>query len=819
MKIKWSLKILSLALLLTLVISVGISMNGLLEPVQAQPGETAEGTIEQTGRFSGGSGTPDDPYLVATPAELKSVRELPEAYFQQVKDIDLDGINWEPIGSFSERFSGQFDGGEFIIKNLTIYYSDFGRVGLFGHVDGATLQNIFLKNVNIEVSTWLAGSSAAQYVGGLAGVSSRSNVENVHVIGEANYITLIHDSHRICHTCRIGGLVGVNETNVAGFDGRALIHYASINAQVVGNNVDYVGGLVGNNFGTIRHSFSEGGVSGERRVGGLVGNNAGVITDSYSQAEVSGFNQVGGFAGASTHTSGVDIHRSYSTGMVYGEGEDVGGFMGEASSIGYYSNCYWDIQTSQQSISAGGSSVLGLTTEELQMEKTYRYFNFNTLWQIDEEKDYPVFQDLAAYDLPQRVNLDELTGSGSEDDPYIITNADELNAMRQDLTASYQLGNDIDLSASVAWKYGRGWMEVGSSGSNQFTGSFDGVGFKIENLTMNRPRRAVVNYYMGLFGNTDEISFKNLRLEDVNIHCYRHCGALAGRLSDGDVENVSVSGIVFSHDHDIGGVFGVSYPKNRFQNIIAEVDVHGRDNIGGIGGRMASSVLHSAVAVGSVQGADRVGGLMGAMSYSDSAVTDSFNRASVSGQDEVGGLVGFLARGAIEHSYSTGHVTGTGDYVGGLVGRNTRLDTASTTDLAGSSVRDDGGVSDSYWNTETSNQEISAGGLGRTTDEMTYPYAANTYVGWDFVHIWGADSDHLYNAGYPFLQSINVGISVIEEIEQLDPMEADLVDEDSERLVPELLNCFRSIFLIIAAPTLIFSGIFSKKILSRWADG
>ena len=811
MKIKWNLKMLSLVLLLTLVISTGIRMNGLPGPVQAQPAEITEGMIDQAGRFSGGSGTPDDPYLVATPAELKSVSELPEAFFQQVQDIDLEGINWEPIG----LFSGQYDGGGFLIENLTIYYLEFGRVGLFGHVDGASLQNIFLKNVNIEVSTRLEGSSAAQYVGGLAGYANRSYIENVHVIGEANYVRLIHDSHTICHTCRIGGLVGVNLTNELGFDGRALIHNASINAQVVGDNVDYVGGLVGNNSGTIRHSYSKGEVSGERQVGGLVGHNAGVITDSYSQAEVSGFNQVGGLVGYSPHK----IHRAYSTGMVFGEGEDVGGLIGEASSRDYYSNCYWDVETSEQATSAGGNDVVGLTTEALQQQATFQYFNFKTLWQIDEESDYPGFQDLAAYDLPQPVNLDDLTGSGSEDDPYILTNPDELNAMRQDLTASYRLGNDIDLSASVVWNYGRGWMEVGSSTGNQFTGSFDGAGFTIENLTMNRPRLAVVNYYMGLFGNTDETSFKNLRLEDVNIHCYRHCGALAGRLSDSDVENVSVSGIVFSHDDDIGGVFGVCYPENRFQNIFAEVEVRGRDNIGGIGGRVASSMLHSVMVMGGVQGADRVGGLTGAMSYSDSEVTDSFNRASVSGQDEVGGMVGYLARGVIEHSYSSGLVSGTGDYVGGLVGNNTSLDTASTVNSAGTSVQDDGGVSESYWNTETSSQETSAGGLGRTTEEMTYPYAANTYAGWDFVSTWGADSDHLYNDGYPFLQSINIGISIIEETEQLDPIDPDLDDEDSERLLSELLNCFRSIFLLITAPTLIFSGISSKKTLSRWADG
>ncbi len=747
-----NLKVLSILLLLMLTFSAGLKTSTEPEPVQAQPATHVDGATEHafepTGTFAGGSGTADDPYLVATAAQLENIRQFPEAYFLQVGNIDLDGINWEPIGTPSERFKGQYDGGEYIIKNLTIYYSNHSRVGLFGDVYEATLQNIFLKNINIEVSTWVGGVSAGQYVGGLAGYASKSNIDNVHVIGEDSYITLSHDPNGSCHTCRIGGLISTNVTNVLGFDGRALIHNASSNAQVIGVNVDYVGGLVGINYGTIRHSYSKGEVSGENRIGGLVGHNAGVITDSYSQADVNGLNQVGGFAGYSPQT----IHRSYSTGMVSGTGEDVGGFMGEASSRDHYSNCYWDIQTSDQATSAGENGVVGLTTEAMQQQATYRYFNFNTLWQIDEENGYPAFQNLAAYGLPTPIVLDELAGAGTEDDPYILTNVDELNAMRQDLTANYRLGNDIDLSPSVAWNYGRGWMEVGKSTGNQFTGSFDGAGFTIYNLTMNRPRFAVVNYYMGLFGNTDEVSIKNLHLEDVNIQCYRHCGSFAGRLIDGGLENISVIGVVFSHNDAVGGVIGDCYHENSFQNIFAKVDVRGRDNTGGIGGRMISSMLRSVMVEGSVQGRDRVGGLVGALTYSVSEVTDSFNRALVSGQDEVGGLIGTIGGGAIVHSYSSGPVSGTGDYVGGLVGRNTRLDATSTENLAGTSVLDDGNVTESYWDIEGSGQDTSAGGLGRTTDQMTYPYAANTYVGWDFVYTWGADSDYLYNAGYPYLR-------------------------------------------------------------------
>ena len=767
MKNKSSLKILSLVLLLALIISAGISVNGLPGPVQAQPGETVEGTIDQTRSFAGGSGTPDDPYLVATADELNNVRKVMDAHFLQIADIDLGvpayttGEGWWPLGAPTGGngvvyFTGSYDGGGYVINNLTINPVDpddspAGHLyfALFGYVDRAILKNIFLENIDIRATK----SDGSWYVGGLAGYARNSILENVHVIGEGNVIHALHGGTGPTGGSNIGGLVGMHHRTDVGLEESGLIHNASSNATLVGELTNNVGGLVGVNYGIIRHSHSMGEVRGANSVGGLVGHNNSVITDSYSRAFVSGVNQVGGFVGGSPHTGGVAIHRSYSTGQVSGD-EDVGGFIGEASSIGSYSNCFWDVENSKQHKSAGGEGVVGLTTEEMQMEKTYRYFNFNTLWQIDEENDYPDFQDLAAYGLPQSINLGDLTGSGSEDDPYILTNADELNAMRQDLTASYRLGNDIDLSPSVAWNYGRGWMEVGRSASDeQFTGSFDGAGFTIEYLTMNRPRQRPINNYQGLFGYTRNAVFENINFDAVNIHCHDTCGPLAAFLSGGSVENVSVNGVVYANYNDVGGVIGRCQYGTSLQNIFTEVDVHGRHNTGGIAGNMDGGVLFSANVLGSVQGAFRVGGLAGRLRYSTSLISDSYNRASVSGYDEVGGLVGLLDAGAIDQSYSSGLVSSTRDHVGGLVGRNTSLDTASTADLAGSSVRDDGNVSDSYWDTETSNQETSAGGIGRATEEMTYPYAANTYAGWDFVHTWGADTDHLYNAGYPYLRA------------------------------------------------------------------
>ena len=114
---------------------------------------------------------------------------------------------------------------------------------------------------------------------------------------------------------------------------------------------------------------------------------------------------------------------------------------------------------------------------------------------------------------------------------------------------------------------------------------------------------------------------------------------------------------------------------------------------------------------GNVTGDSGVGGLVGLTS---GTVSNSYSTSSVIGDVAVGGLVGFNT-GTISKSYSTGSVTGI-ESVGGLVGKN------------------DWTVSDSFWNIDTSGQTTSAGGTGKTTEQMKNII---TYSGatWDIVTV------------------------------------------------------------------------------------
>jgi hypothetical protein len=104
-------------------------------------------------------------------------------------------------------------------------------------------------------------------------------------------------------------------------------------------------------------------VAGQARVGGLVGENQGTVRDSYATSAVSGDTHVGGLAGANSGT----VSNSYSTGSVTGD-EKVGGLVGYRFMYGTVNDSFWDTQTSGQATSAGGT---GKTTTQMKNIATF----------------------------------------------------------------------------------------------------------------------------------------------------------------------------------------------------------------------------------------------------------------------------------------------------------------------------------------------------------------------------------------------------------------------------------------------------------------
>jgi len=166
----------------------------------------------------------------------------------------------------------------------------------------------------------------------------------------------------------------------------------NVDLAITGGGDQQVGGLAGGSSGAVTDSYSTGSMSGSHQVGGLVGWNAGAVSNSYSTGSVTGL-RVGGLVG--WNYAGT-VSNSYSTGIVTGEGE-VGGLIGLNNVI--VSNSFWDVETSGQSTSAGGT---GKTTAEMNNIATFSAAGWNIvavgslsernltyIWNIADGQTYP----------------------------------------------------------------------------------------------------------------------------------------------------------------------------------------------------------------------------------------------------------------------------------------------------------------------------------------------------------------------------------------------------------------------------------------------
>ncbi|MCB9370820.1 hypothetical protein H6501_04440 [Candidatus Woesearchaeota archaeon] len=192
----------------------------------------------------------------------------------------------------------------------------------------------------------------------------------------------------------------------------------------------------------------------------------------------------------------------------------------------------------------------------------------------------------------------------------------------------------------------------------------------------------------------------------------RDVGGLVGYVYYSSIDNSYSTGTVTGSSY-IGGLVGSTW-GSQLRNVSASGAVSGSsDNVGGLVASHGYSSIDNSYSTGTVTGTSNIGGLAGYLTTS-STINNSYSSSSVSGTSNVGGLVGNSnSSNIINNSYSIGAVTGSSN-VGGLVGIS-----ASSTAL------------DSYWDTDTSGQALSALGIGKTTSELQTP-TTNTgiYLNW-----------------------------------------------------------------------------------------
>ncbi|MGG1263865.1 filamentous hemagglutinin [Brevibacillus laterosporus] len=280
-------------------------------------------------------------------------------------------------------------------------------------------------------------------------------------------------------------------------------------------------------------------------------------------------------------------------------------------------------------------------------------------------------------------------GGGTQADPYIVSNEEDLNNVRNNLSAWYLQDRDIVMGR---YQTGSGFEPIGN-GSNQFRGVYDGNGYSIKSLYINSNTDET-----GLFGASLSSTIQNVRLIDPNVISSKsRVGALVGYGYNTYIFNCNViGGVVESKGGGecTGGLVGTLY---------------GNDSYGGSSGIYYSYNYKCNVK----SNGNIVGGILGQGYYS--------NRKYV----------------YVYHCFSTGKVEDT------TIAQNK----TGHGGLIGYFTPDEEYATHCYWDIEKSGKESSSGGkgvIGLSTSKMKNK---DSFINWDFANIWVINQD--YNEGYP----------------------------------------------------------------------
>ena len=243
-----------------------------------------------------------------------------------------------------------------------------------------------------------------------------------------------------------------------------------------------------------------------------------------------------------------------------------------------------------------------------------------------------------------------VTGKGTEAEPFILKTAEHLVWFRDYVnvgksSACAKIADDveeIDMS-TVCHKADAekqvaelSWTPIGNY-SKQYQGTFDGNGKTIRNLFISSTSNEI-----GFFGYAADCRIKNITFDNAKVKGNDNCstGILAGCAGSCVIENIKTTG---------------------------NCSVEGKYETGGIAGR-ANGNISNCENHAIVNGLHSVGGIVGICFDSGNSITSCANYGAVTGTGSyVGGMVGYFREGELQNSANYGNITGTVS-VGNLIG-------------------------------------------------------------------------------------------------------------------------------------------------------
>ena len=256
----------------------------------------------------------------------------------------------------------------------------------------------------------------------------------------------------------------------------------------------------------------------------------------------------------------------------------------------------------------------------------------------------------------------------------------DLDAIRDNLGGSHVLMKDLNSTtlgyeelASPTANEGKGWQPIGTYDiDSQFTGTFDGQGYEIRDLFINRPDENDT----GLFGSISK---------------------------GGSIENIGLVNVDVTGWWAVGGLVGVNW--GTVSNSYVSSSVTGSFSVGGLAGLNLGTVSNS-YATGSVTGDDNIGGLVG---WNEGNVRNSYSTGNVTGNASVGGLMG-VNFGTVNNSFWDTETSGQSTSDGGTGKNTTEMQVFATFSGAG-------------WNIITvALNETNSAYMWNIVNNVTYPF-------------------------------------------------------------------------------------------------
>lgn len=285
------------------------------------------GWAQETSQPSVGNGSKSNPYEISTAAELAWFRDyvnggkLPVSA-KLTADIDLKDfcyaaannakeLSWEPIGNYSKRYTGTFDGNGHTISNLYIKVQRQG-VGFFGCAEGGSIKNITFDNAQVENT----GNDYKYTMTGIVVGAAFATLQNLKTLKNCS----VKSGAKV-----LGGIAGSITRSCSNLEN---------NATVSGKYE--VGGIAGRFTSdyTMSSCVNNGMVAANRsgRCGGIVGFlSSGTIEDCANYGNVTGTNEIGGIVGWAQDNS--TIKRTLSSGDITSQASRAGIIVGYARSI------------------------------------------------------------------------------------------------------------------------------------------------------------------------------------------------------------------------------------------------------------------------------------------------------------------------------------------------------------------------------------------------------------------------------------------------------------------------------------------------------